>query len=302
MKKTLLILAAGIGSRYGGLKQLDQVGPSGETIIDYSVYDAIRAGFEKAVFIIRKDIENDFKETLLPRFSGKIEVDYVFQEIDNLPEGIECPAGRKKPWGTAHAVLAAAPAINEPFAVINADDFYGYDAFKVVADYFNAPGFDPEKDYCVVGYRLGATLSEHGGVARGVCKADAKGLLTGIVERTEVKRVPEGIVCKGEDTEWMLLPEDSMASMNFWGFTPSVFNYSRDCFKEFIAKSAEDLKAELYIPSVINKIVQEGLVNVKLIRTSANWFGFTYREEKETVIKNIRVLVDEGNYPESLWK
>jgi dTDP-glucose pyrophosphorylase len=301
MKPTLLILAAGMGSRYGGLKQLDQVGPSGETIIDYSIYDAIRAGFGKVIFIIKEAIEDDFKETFVERLKDKIAIDYVFQETWMVPEGITIPDNRNKPWGTGHAVMMADGKINGPFAVINADDFYGRGAFATLADYYK--DWTPERanDYCMVGYRLANTLSEYGAVSRGVCQPDMNSFLVDVVERTHIERKETGVAYKNEQEQFVVIPDDSAVSMNFWGFTPSFFTFLNNGFAEFIKTNAGNLKAEFYIPSVVNELIRSKQATVRILKSNDKWFGMTYKEDRLTVVKSIRELVRTGVYPENLW-
>jgi dTDP-glucose pyrophosphorylase len=301
MKPTLLILAAGMGSRYGGLKQLDQVGPSGETIIDYSIYDAIQAGFGKVIFIIKEAIEDDFKEAFVERLKDKIAIDYVFQETWMVPEGITIPDNRSKPWGTGHAVMMADGKINGPFAVINADDFYGRGAFETLADYYE--GWTPERtnDYCMVGYRVANTLSEFGAVSRGVCQPDEDSNLVDVVERTHIVRQLQEIVYKNEKEQFVTIPVDTIVSMNFWGFTPSFFGFLNRGFEAFIKQNAENLKAEFYIPSVVNDLIQTKQASVKILHCEEQWFGMTYKEDRATVVKSIRELIRRGVYPENLW-
>jgi len=298
MKPTLVVLAAGLGSRYGGLKQMDGVGPSGETIIDYSIFDALRAGFGKVVFIIRRDIEADFREVFLGKLAGKIAVDYVFQELTDLPAGFQCPADRKKPWGTSHAVLSAAPKVREPFAVINADDFYGRSGFRAVADFLRGAG---PNQYAVVGYGLRGTLSEHGSVARGVCELDGKGFMSGIVERTQIEKTPEGIFYHHADSRKTLLPEETVVSMNFWGFMPSYFEYTRREFSHFLGENIHNPKSEMYIPLVVNTLIKSGEATVKVLPTRDQWFGVTYKEDRPRVMSELEKLVAAGEYPRSLW-
>jgi dTDP-glucose pyrophosphorylase len=299
MKPTLVVLAAGIGSRYGGLKQMDGVGPSGETIIDYSIYDAQRAGFGKVVFIIRRTIEADFREVFLGKLAGKIDVDYVFQELHDLPAGFPCPPDRQKPWGTAHAVLSAAPKVKEPFAVINADDFYGLSGFQAMAGFLAGAG---STEYAVVGYGLRATLSDHGSVARGVCEVDGAGFLSGIVERTQIEKTPEGIFYRHADGRTTLLPEETVVSMNFWGFMPSYFEFCRREFSRFLRENAHNPKAEMYIPVVINALINAGKATVKVLPTRDAWFGVTYKEDRPRVLAELEKLVAAGEYPRSLWR
>ena len=301
MKPTLVILAAGIGSRYGSLKQMDRVGPSGETIMDYSLFDAQRAGFGKTVFIIRRSIEKDFRETILARLAGRVEIDYVFQELRDLPPGFAVPDGRVKPWGTSHAILRAESKVQTPFAVINADDFYGAEPFALMAGYLSSLRVD-EPRYAVVGYLIESTLSEHGSVARGVCEVDRDGRLVGIVERTHIEKTPEGIVYKDEKGHFTPLPPEMAVSMNFWGFTPTYFRYGNAFFERFLRENAGNPKAELFIPLVVNHLIQTGEARVRVLPTAAKWFGVTYREDKPRVVEALRRLVDAGAYPENLWK
>lgn len=301
MKPTLLILAAGMGSRYGGLKQLDQVGPFGETIIDYSIYDAIRAGFGKVIFIIKEAIENDFKEAVAGHLSDKIPIDYVFQETWMVPEGIMIPDNRNKPWGTGHAVMMADGRIDGPFAVINADDFYGRRAYKTLADYYKDWTPARGNDYCMVGYNVAKTLSEFGAVSRGVCHSDPDSFLVDVVERTHLGRSTAGITYKDETGLLIPIPGNSIVSMNFWGFTPSLFGFLRTGFEAFIKKNAGDLKAEFYIPGVVNDLIRSQQATVRILHCNETWFGMTYKEDRETVVKSIRRLVQTGDYPEKLW-
>ena len=285
MKPTLFVLAAGMGSRYGGLKQLDGLGPSGETIMDYSIYDAIRGGFGKIVFVIRKDFEEDFRKIVLSKYENHIPVEVVFQALDNLPAGYTCPEGRVKPWGTNHAVLMGKDVIKEPFAVINADDFYGRDSFA----------------YCMVGFRIGNTLSESGSVARGVCSANEEGNLTTVVERTEIMRVNGVVSYKDEKGEWVGLDDNTPVSMNMWGFTPDYFKYSEDYFTEFLDANKENLKAEYFIPLMVNKLINEKTANVKVLDTTSKWFGVTYAADRPSVVEKLQALVDAGEYPSKLF-
>ena len=298
MKPTLVVLAAGLGSRYGGLKQMDGVGPSGETIIDYSIFDALRAGFGKVVFIIRRDIEADFREVFLGKLAGKIAVDYVFQELTDLPAGFQCPADRTKPWGTSHAVLSAAPKVREPFAVINADDFYGRSGFRAMVDFLRGAG---PNQYAVVGYGLRGTLSEHGSVARGVCELDGQGFMSGIVERTQIEKTAEGIFYHHADGRKTLLPEETVVSMNFWGFMPGFFDYSRREFSHFLTANIHNPKSEMYIPLVVNTLIKSGEATVKVLPTHDQWFGVTYKEDRPRVMAELEKLVAAGEYPRSLW-
>lgn len=300
VKPTLLVLAAGMGSRYGSLKQMDGVGPNGEAIIDYSVYDAIRAGFGKVVFVIRHSFEADFKEVFnAERFGHKIDVEYVFQELDYLPEGFTLPEGRQKPWGTNHAVMMAAGVINEPFAVINADDFYGREAYATISDYLQTLE-GSEGRYCMVGYQVNKTLSDNGTVSRGVCTVDAEGNLLGMVERTQIERVDGTIVFHdgGADEP---LAEDTPVSMNLFGFTPDYFRHSEAYFKEFLAANIENLKAEFFIPLMVNKVINEGTASMRVLKTTSDWFGVTYKEDKPLLMSKIEELIESGAYPRNLW-
>lgn len=298
MKPTLLILAAGIGSRYGGVKQMDEIGPSGESIIDYSVFDAIRAGFGKVVFVLNPKIEKDFKAIYEQRLSGKIETAYVLQELHNIPVDVSFSSERVRPWGTGHAVLAAKEVINTPFAVINADDFYGRQAFEVLGDFLSQLNND-ETRYAMVGYQLKNTLSESGSVSRGICSTK-EGLLTDVVERTKIYRTDSQIVYE-ENGQVIPIAGDSLVSMNFWGFTPKYFAQSETWFVEFIRENARQLKAEFYIPYVVNKLITQGDANVRVLGSHDRWFGVTYKEDKAVTIARVRQMVREGRYPKSLW-
>ncbi|MCK4466696.1 MAG: nucleotidyltransferase [Bacteroidales bacterium] len=300
MKPTLLILAAGIGSRYGGFKQIDKVGPSGETIMDYSIYDALKADFGKIVFVIRQDIEKEFNEVILPKFSDKVEVDYVFQEIDMIPSGIQITNERIKPWGTGHAVLVAVDKINEPFAVINADDFYGRNSFRILADYLVSS--ESEADYCMVGYQLGKTLSEYGYVARGVCKTDPDNFLNMVTERTNIEKLNDKIVFTEKDGQQVELTGKEIVSMNLWGFKPPIFGYLENYFRIFIQKNSDNPKAEFFIPIMITELIQNKQARIKVLESGDKWFGVTYREDKPAVVRRLKELVDQGVYPESLWE
>ena len=301
IKPTLLVLAAGMGSRYGSLKQMDGVGPNGEAIIDYSVYDAIRAGFGKVVFVIRHSFEADFKEVFnAERFGRKIEVEYVFQELDYLPEGFTLPEGRVKPWGTNHAVMMAAKAINEPFAVINADDFYGRTAYATIGDYLKQLA-NSEGRYCMVGYQVSKTLSENGTVSRGVCTVDDEGNLRGMVERTQIERVNGTIVFHdgGADEP---LAEDTPVSMNLFGFTPDYFVHTENYFKQWFAENEDHLKGEFYIPTMVNKLIADGTSELRVLRSDAQWHGVTYKEDKPALVEAIKNYIASGKYPEKLWE
>ncbi len=302
MKPTLLILAAGIGSRYGGLKQLDPIGPGGEVILDYSIYDALRAGFGKVVFVVRKSIAEAVRSFFEPRLPETLEVRYVYQELDALPAGFTVPAGREKPWGTGHAVLVAAPEIHEPFAVINADDFYGRDAFERVGRFLTELADPGANEYALIAYRLGNTLSEHGSVSRGVCSVDEHGFLTQITEHLEITRTDDGIVYRDEAGTLKPIAADTLVSMNLLGFTPTLFRYLDDHFRPFLEKHAGNLKAEFLLPEVLNALIHAGEVRVRVLETRARWFGVTYREDKASAEQRLRELIARGAYPQALWK
>lgn len=300
MKPTLFILAAGMGSRYGGLKQLDGLGPNGETIMDYSVFDAIRAGFGKVVFVIRKDFEADFREKVLSKYEGVIPVEVVFQSIDKLPEGFTCPADRTKPWGTNHAVLMGKDAIREPFAVINADDFYGRDAFAVIAQELMKPR-ERKGDYCMVGFRVGNTMTENGSVARGVCE-NKDGYLTSVVERTAISYDPEHrIVFTDENGVVQTLEPNTPVSMNMWGFTPDYFDFSEREFVNFLKKDIDTPKAEFFIPLCIDTLINSGEATVKVLDTDSKWFGVTYSADRPAVVAKFAELTEKGEYPSPLF-
>lgn len=297
MQPTLLILAAGMASRYGSMKQIQGFGPTGETIMEYSIYDAIRAGFKKVVFIIREEFADDFKKIFEPKLKGKIETDYVFQHLKSFTGNRNIPGDRTKPWGTAHAVLCAKDAVNEPFAVINADDFYGKDAFEKAAAFLT--GECSEKIYSIIGYDLVKTLSDNGTVNRGVCQVDDKGNLSGIAERVNIAE-KDGKILVEDGFEPRELPRDSSVSMNFWNFHPSIFPYSEKLFGEFLDENMEKPKSEFFIPIVADKFIKTGGV-IKVIPTSAKWFGVTYKEDAPEVQQRLDELVDKGEYPKSLW-
>ena len=303
MKPTLLLLAAGMGSRYGGLKQLDGLGPNGETIMDYSIYDAIKAGFGKIVFVIRKDFEQDFKDKILSKYEGHIPAELVFQSLESLPEGFSVPEGRVKPWGTNHAVMMAAKTIKEPFCVINCDDFYNRDSYMVIGKFLADLPEGSKNKYAMVGFRVGNTLSENGTVARGICSKDEDENLTTVVERTEIMRVNGPICYKDELGEWVAVDDNTPVSMNMWGFTPDYFDYSEAYFKEFLAdpKNMENLKAEFFIPLMVNKLITEKTATVKVLDTTSKWFGVTYAADRPSVVEKIQKLIDEGVYPEKLF-
>jgi dTDP-glucose pyrophosphorylase len=301
MKPTLLILAAGMGSRYGGLKQIDQVGPSGEAIIDYSIYDAIRAGFEKVTFIIRKNIEKEFREVFEKKLRGKIETEFIFQELEMVPEGISYSSERVKPWGTAHAVWVARNHIREPFVVINADDFYGAGSYQTIADYLMQDNIVDTSNYGMVGYQVRHTLSDFGSVTRGVCEATDDDFMKAVVERTEIVKDGDIIYFNDDKEGKVSLSGDELVSMNFWGFTPAIFDQFENAFSEFIKKNAEKLKKELFIPKVINELVAGNMASVKILPSRDQWFGVTYREDKPVAVEHIRNLVEQGVYPDNIW-
>jgi dTDP-glucose pyrophosphorylase len=294
---SLLVLAAGMGSRYGGLKQIDPIGPDGETIIDYSIYDALRAGFGKIVFVLRKEIEDNFRQAIAARFDRRIAVEYVFQELEGLPPGFSVPEGRTKPWGTTQAVLAAADAIHEPFAVINADDFYGAESFRGLAAYLQSSS----DDYAMIGFVLRNTLSDFGAVARGICQVDAQGFLKSIVERTNIARDGSQVISTDSKGAANPLSGDEIVSMNIWGFTPGIFRQLRLIFEEFLDENGSDLRAESYLPSAVNSLINSGQARVRVLPTSDSWFGVTYRQDRARVVQSIARLVREGCYPERLW-
>ena len=298
MKPTLLILAAGMASRYGSMKQIDGFGPHGETIIDYSIYDAIKAGFGKVSFIIREEFAEPFKAIFEPKLKCRIETDYVYQSYDLKPFGINKTIERAKPWGTAHAVLAARNQIHEPFCVINADDYYGYDAFEKMAKFLTTEVADDH--YSLVGYQIGKTLSEYGSVSRGVCVVNEAGNMTAINERTQVYFKGDGIVYEENGVETPL-SEDTRVSMNFWGFTPAVFKQSEEMFRKFVDANEHNPKAEFFIPLVADQLIKSGIADFKVIPTASKWFGVTYKEDKPIVQKSISELVANGTYPENLW-
>lgn len=296
MKPTLVVLAAGMGSRYGGLKQIDKLGPSGQAILQYSCFDAARAGFGKAVFVIRRDIEKDFKEVIISKVSKSIPCEYCFQDKDDLPEGFSLPEGREKPWGTAHAVMAARHIVKEPFAVINADDFYGKEAYKTIADYLKTLPEDSTSQYCMVGYPVANTLSEYGTVSRGVCNRDADGNLSSVVERTKIIRDNGKIVFIEGDTKTEI-SDDTPVSMNFWGFTPSFFGHLCSGFAQFLKDNICNLKAEFLIPSVVDSLIRSRAAQTKVLACSSKWFGVTYKEDRPAVVSKFQELTDNGEYP-----
>ncbi|MEI6575633.1 MAG: sugar phosphate nucleotidyltransferase [Bacteroidota bacterium] len=301
MKPTLLILAAGIGSRYGSLKQVDPVGPSGETIMDYSVYDAIRAGFGKIVFVIRKDIEKEFRELILPKYEGKINIEFAFQEVESLPAGFTAPAGRSKPWGTGHAVLVAKDVVKEPFAIINADDFYGPEAFSTISEFLQGDPETLQSHYAMVGYLLKNTLSDHGFVSRGICKTDKNGLLVEVVERTAIRSIGGWPAYSEDEKETIYLPTDAIVSMNFWGFMPSGFNLLEGLFTDFLSQKGQDQKSEFYLSSAVDDLIKAEKLKVRVLRSPAQWFGVTYKEDKAMVVERLNSMVNNGIYPPALW-
>lgn len=303
VKPTLIIMAAGMGSRYGGSKQIDPVGPSGEIIIDYSIYDAIRSGFGKVVFIIKQEMVNDFRKIIGNKVEKLVEVSYVFQKLENVPVGSNIPVARAKPLGTAHAVLCCKNEVNTPFLVINADDFYGASTFRLMHDYL-ADLKDNEKfyKYSMVGFKLKNTLTDYGHVARGVCTVDKVGNLKSIIERTKIKRFDDKVKYTEDDENWTIIPEESIVSMNTWGFTPSIFNELENGLPKFLEENKNNLlKAEYFLPSVVDRLISEGKANVKVLASNERWYGVTYREDKQIVKQAIQALVDKGVYPINLW-
>jgi UTP-glucose-1-phosphate uridylyltransferase len=302
MKPTLLILAAGIGSRYGSMKQTESFGPSGETITDYSIYDALMSGFGKIVFVISPAMEEEFTTSYVKKFPDSLEVDYALQGVHTIPDGIEIHPDRKKPWGTAHAVLMSAPKIDEPFAVINADDFYGRQAYKQVADFLSSVKEKDMGEFCLAGYRITNTLSEHGTVSRGICETNGEGYLTHIVERTKIKKEGNEIVYLNEDGESFPVNEKSPVSMNLFGFTPKLFPHLEKYFDDFIKANAMNPKAEIFLPIVVQRMIDENTARTKVLDINEKWFGVTYKEDRPMVLNNINKLVENGTYPDNLWK
>ena len=301
MKPTLFVLAAGMGSRYGGLKQLDGLGPSGETIMDYSIYDSIRAGFGKVVFVIRESFEKDFREIVINKFKNMIDVEIVFQDINNIPEGFSYNPAREKPWGTNHAVLMGKEIIKEPFAVINADDFYGQESFQVLGDFLRSVE-GKQNEYCMVGYHVGNTLSESGSVSRGVCVVDENNNLLTVVERTHIEEKSGDIIYLDEKGEEVSIPAHTPVSMNMWGFTPDYFDYSWEFFKKFLTERGQELKSEFYIPLAVNDLIVDNKASCKVLDTNSKWFGVTYAEDRPQVVLKINELVRKGVYPAQLYK
>lgn len=297
----MVILAAGIGARYGGLKQVEPVGPGGEAVLDYAIFDAKRAGFGKFVFVIRHGIEQDFRDTLGSRFAKHVNVDYAYQELDPVPPGRYVSPDRKKPWGTGHAVLCAAPSLDRPFAVINADDFYGAESFRVLARFLTQSAPANPDLFAMVGFQLDRTLSEHGTVARGLCQTDAEGYLTSVEELTAIEKQPEGVRNKEPDGRYRSLSGREIVSLNCWGFTLGLLDGLHRLFGEFLDRNSASAKAEFYLPTAVNALIQERRARVKVLPTPCHWFGVTYREDRAVVTENIRALVRAGEYPERLW-
>lgn len=304
-KPVLVIMAAGMGSRYGGLKQIDPVDEYGHIIMDFSIYDAVKAGFEKVIFIIKKEIEQDFKEKIGNRLEKRIKVEYVYQDITNLPEGYSVPDGRVKPWGTAHAVLSCLNVIDGPFAVINADDYYGQQAFQMIYDFLSSHEDTEKYQYTMVGYLLKNTLTENGHVARGICETDADSKLTAITERVRIEKREDGAAYTEDDGQtWTFLPEDTVVSMNMWGFTESMMAEIRDRFASFLAENLQKnpLKCEYFLPFVVDELLQENKAEVTVLKSRDRWYGVTYKEDKPIVVKAIQSLKDQGLYPQKLWE
>ncbi|MFW5789192.1 MAG: nucleotidyltransferase family protein [Spirochaetota bacterium] len=299
-RTTLVLLAAGMGSRYGGVKQIDGVGPNGEAIIDYSIYDALHVGFTDLCFVVRAEIEDAVREFFAGKFPDSIRVSYAVQSLDDLPDGLSVPAERSKPWGTAHAVYAARHAVNTPFAVVNADDFYGRDAYKTIHAYLSALAND-ETDYAMVGYQLEDTLSEHGTVSRGICEKDADGFLASIEEHTKIEQTGSRIVDTLDDGSTVELQPDDIASMNMFGFTPAVFPQIDDELGRFVRERGDDPKAEFYIPTLMTRLIETDRAQMRVLSTKAKWFGMTYREDKPKVQARVREYVESGVYPKKLW-
>lgn len=304
-KPVLVIMAAGMGSRYGGLKQIDPIDAQGHIIMDFSIFDAKRAGFEKVVFIIKKENEVDFKEAIGKRIEKVMDVEYVFQDVHNIPQGYEVPEGRVKPWGTAHAVLSAIDVIHGPFAVINADDYYGRDAFQKIFDYLSTHEDDEKYRYTMVGYQLENTLTENGYVSRGVCSVNDSGELVSVTERTRIEKKGDGAAYTENDgATWTNLPKNSIVSMNMWGFTASFLQEIKNGFTAFLQEgiSTNPMKCEYYLPAVVSNLLAEGKATVAVLESEDKWYGITYKEDKPMVVKAIQQLKDSGLYPESLWR
>lgn len=303
VKPTIVVMAAGMGSRYGGLKQIDPIGPSGEIIIDYSIHDAIKAGFGKVIFIIKEEMLQDFREIIGNRVEKLIETSYVFQKLENVPLGSNIPSERTKPLGTAHAVMCCKSEVNTPFLVINADDFYGASTFKLMHDYLiNIEDSERFYEYCMIGFKLKNTLTDYGHVARGVCTVDSNGNLKSIIERTKIKRFADGVKYTEDDEKWTRIPEESIVSMNTWGFTPSIFDELENGLPKFLQDNKNNLlKAEYFLPSVVDSLISEGKASVKVLASNEQWYGVTYREDKQAVKQAILTLVNRGAYPINLW-
>lgn len=304
-KPVLVIMAAGMGSRYGGLKQIDPVDEQGDIIMDFSIYDAVKAGFEKVVFIIKKENEADFKEAIGDRVSQYVETAYVFQELTNLPEGFSVPEGRVKPFGTGHAVLSCIDEIDGPFAVINADDYYGAHAFREIYDYLTSHSDDEKYRYCMVGYRLGNTLTDNGHVARGVCTADVNGYLADICERTRIEKKGNGAAYTEDEGEtWVEIPMDAVVSMNMWGFSNSMMKELKDRFPQFLEENLKTnpMKCEYFLPFVVDELLKEEKATVKVLKSEDKWYGVTYKEDKAVVTAAIKMMKDKGMYPQNLWE
>jgi len=297
---TLLVLAAGIGSRYGGLKQIDALGPAGETIIDYSIYDALRAGFSKVVFVIRKSIETDFREVILDKYKGKITVNYVLQEIDAIPSEFSVPKERTKPWGTGHAVLMAKPQIDGFFAVINGDDFYGRNSFKVLVNYLDTLTLENTKSCAMVAYLLEKTLSEYGSVSRGMCEVNEKHFLTKVTEHTKLSYQNGQIVNENQNGTFTRMNPQTPVSMNFWGFHPSIFTHLERLFTEFLEKNSQDVRSEFYIPFAVDNLIKSQTIQVKVLKTDSQWYGVTYKEDRKIVMERIQQMIKAGIYPTRL--
>lgn len=301
-KPTLVIMAAGIGSRYGGLKQIDPMGPHGEIIMDYSIYDALKAGFEKVVFIIKKDIEEVFREKIGKKISRLVETEFVYQSVNDLPSGFKAPDGRNKPWGTGHAVLSCRNVVNTPFAVINADDFYGPSSFQAVADFLKSAEDTNKYHYAMVGFVLENTLTENGHVARGVCSVTGEGYLSGIAERTRIEKFGSETKYTEDGLNWITIPEGSLVSMNTWGFTPSIFTELEARFPKFLTDNKDRLdKAEYFLPNVVGDLIQENKADVKVLSSNERWYGVTYPADKPMVRQAILTMIQQGKYPEDLW-
>ena len=304
MKPTLFLLAAGMGSRYGGLKQLDTLGPQGQSIMDYSIYDAIQAGFGKIVWVIRRDFEQQFREQILAKYEGHVPCELCFQALDALPEGFTVPEGREKPWGTNHAVMMGKEVINEPFAVLNCDDFYDRDAFQVMAKFLTSLPEGSKGKYAMVGFRVDNTLSESGTVSRGICEMDPEThLLTGVVERTKIERHNGVVEYLDEDGTWVGIPDTAPTSMNFWGFTPDYFQYSEDFFKVFLSdpKNQANLKSEFFIPVMVDTLIKEGKATCEVLDTTSKWFGVTYPEDRPETVAKLAALHEAGQYPDQMF-